>query len=81
MWQSVIVAYKGWRCLSKGMGKLLKPRDAFKRRVSVRALRSAPHHLEMKGCEGSAVVRACCHSSGMQQLHTLALPKPLDCLN
>lgn len=34
LWQSVIVAHKGSRCLSKGTRKCLKPRDAFKRRAS-----------------------------------------------
>lgn len=34
LWQSAIVAYKGWRCLSKGLGKPLKPRGAFRRRAA-----------------------------------------------
>lgn len=33
LWQSVIVTYKGSRCLSKGLGKPLKTRAAFKRRA------------------------------------------------
>lgn len=51
-WQSVIVTYKGSRCLSKGLGKPLKTRDAFKRR--------APRHSEMKGSRLCCI--ACCCS-------------------
>lgn len=52
LWQSVIVTYKGSRCLSKGLGKPLKTRDAFKRR--------APRHPEMKGSRLCCI--ACCCS-------------------
>lgn len=56
LWQSVIVTHKGSRCLSKGMGKSLKPRDAFKRRASVcSALPLLPGEEGMQ----SAAVIAC----------------------